>query len=154
MAAERADKGKNKDKETEGRPRTGQLSGIQVMFAAILSIGLILAINFSARISESQPLQEAYDRALREIDQLRQEQAMLIEQRDYVRSDAYVESWARSDGKMIRDGEVLVIPVPSGVGIEDEAAPQISLDALQTEPPAPEPWELWWALFFDSPPPQ
>ena len=32
------------------RKRSGQISGVQVMFAAILSIGLILAIN-SARAS-------------------------------------------------------------------------------------------------------
>ncbi|MDL1901749.1 hypothetical protein FBR02_13370 [Anaerolineae bacterium CFX9] len=138
----------------EGRPKTGQLSGVQILFAAILSIGLILSINFSARISESQPIQEAYESAVREIDQLRREQQRLIEQRDYVRSDAYVENWARSDGKMVRPGEVLVIPVPSGITVEDTPDPQVFIDALQTEPPAPEPWQLWWQLFLDAPPPE
>lgn len=115
---------------------------------------MILAINFSARISESQPLQEAYDSAVREIDRLRREQQALIEQRDYVRSDAYVENWARSDGKLLRPGEVLVIPVPSGVAVEDAPDQQAFLDSLQTEPPAPEPWQLWWQLFVDAPPPE
>jgi cell division protein FtsB len=132
--------------------RTGQLSSVQVMFAAILAIGLLLTINFSSRITAGQPLQEAYDRTVAEVTQLRQEQAALIAQRDYVQSDAYVEQWARNEGKMIREGEVLVIPVPSGVSVEPTAVagPEVP---LQTAPPEPEAWQLWWSLFFDTEPP-
>jgi cell division protein FtsB len=136
------------------KKRGGQLSGVQVMFAAILSIGLILAINFSTRISAGQPLQEAFNRVRAEIEQLRAEQAELTAQRDYVQSDAYVERWARDDGKMIRSGERLVVPVPSGVSLETTPAPPISFEDVRTTPDEPEPWELWWQLFFDSPPPE
>src|SRR6185369_14522924 len=93
------------------RKRTGQLSGTQVMFAAILAIGLLLAINFSSRIAAGQPLQDAYGKVNVEVAQLRKEQADLIREHDYVQSDAYVSQWARSEGKMVRDGEILVIPV-------------------------------------------
>lgn len=135
------------------RKRTGQLSGIQIMFAAILAIGLILAINFSTRIAAGQPVQEEYDRIEQEIDALRLEQGALITERDYARSDAYVEDWARDDGKMVRPGEVLVIPVPAGEGIEATPVPQLSVEA-ETRPPQPENWMLWWSLFFDTPPPE
>ena len=58
------------EKRRDGRKqRSGQISGVQVMFATILSVGLILAINFSSRISEGQPIQEAYHRVLDEIEQ-------------------------------------------------------------------------------------
>ncbi|MBL8162283.1 MAG: hypothetical protein JNJ61_09885, partial [Anaerolineae bacterium] len=40
------------------RRRTGQLSGLQVMFAAILAIGLILGLNFTSLITAGRPLQE------------------------------------------------------------------------------------------------
>lgn len=134
--------------------RTSQFSGVQVMFAAILSIGMILAINFSSRIASSQPLQEAYNRAVIEIERLRQEQAELIRLRDYVRSDAYVANWARSDGKMVRPGEVLVVPVPSGVILQPTPVPPpFPQNLAQESSPAPQTWTLWWALFFDSPPP-
>jgi cell division protein FtsB len=138
------------------RQRTRQLSGMQVMFAAILAIGLLLAINFSSRITASQPLQEAYDRVQAEIEALRREQAELIRQRDYVRSDAYVEKWARSEGKMVRPDEVLVIPLPESAAAAPEAAPapEQAQVAVETRPPRPEPWVLWWGLFFDGPPPQ
>ncbi len=79
------------------------------MFATMLAMSLILAINFTSRIAANQPLQQALDRVQTEIEQLRTEQSDLIDQRDYVQSDAYVESWARSDGRMVRPGEVLIV---------------------------------------------
>jgi cell division protein FtsB len=135
------------------RRRTGQFSGVQVMFAAILSIGLFLAIDFSGRITASQPLQEAYARVQTEIDQLRREQEDLIRERDYVRSDAYVSLWARSEGKMIQPGEVLIVPVPGDMGVELTPTPQVFVDEIRTAPRQPDTWMLWWNLFFDSPPP-
>ncbi|MBE2182704.1 MAG: hypothetical protein IAE89_04690 [Anaerolineae bacterium] len=134
--------------------KTGQFSGVQVLFAAIMAIGLFLAIDFSGRITSSQPLAEAHERVEGEIDQLRREQEGLIQQRDYVRSDAYVARWARSEGRMALPGELLVIPVPSRV----EAAVQATQDPITNSPvvvpiEAPDTWALWWRLFFDSPPP-
>ncbi len=138
---------------TEKKKRSSIISGVQVMFAAILSIGLILTINFSSRIAAGQPLQEAYKRVLEEIAQLEAEQTDLTTLRDYVQSDAYVEAWARADGKMIRPGERLIIPVPSGTSFEPTPAPLVSVDDVRTTPDEPDSWMLWWQLFFDSPPP-
>ncbi|MFN8450337.1 MAG: septum formation initiator family protein [Anaerolineae bacterium] len=140
-------------KQTDKRKRGGQISSVQVMFAAILSIGMILAINFSTRITEGQPLQVAYSRVSDEIVDLQAEHARLTAQRDYVLSDAYVEQWARADGKMVRPGEVLVVPVPAGIEAETTPEPQVSLDQVRTTPQENPPWVLWWQIFFDSPPP-
>ena len=135
----------------------GQLSGVQVMFAAILAIGMVLGISLSSRVASSQPLRAFYDGVETEIAQLQVEQASLIDERNFAQSEAFVEQWARGDGKMVRPGEILV--VPEVVGVDD---PQITNNAqnsgggfaeVETTPPEPEPWELWWSLFFDSPPP-
>ncbi len=133
-------------------PRSGQVSSVQITFAVILAVGLILAINFSSRISVGQPLMEAYDSIQTEIVDLEREQATLIAERDYARSDAYVEEWARDDGKMIRPGEKLVIPVPSGIIVNATPTP-IPQAAFNAGVDEPAPWQLWWAMFFDSPPP-
>ena len=134
--------------------RSDQISSVQVMFAAILAVGLLLAINFSSRITAGQPLQEAYSRVQTEIAQLRQEQASLIDERDYVRSDAFVESWARDEGKMVREGEVLVIPVPAAnKPSQAEPTPQPFVP-VETTPRKPDAWQVWWSLFFDSPAPK
>lgn len=134
------------------RKRTGQLSGLQIMFAAILAIGLILGLNFTGLVTSSQPLQQLYDEVSSEIERLETEQANLTRERDYVRSDAYVENWARDEGKMVRPGEVLIVvkpPAEAGAPVA-EALPPVD---IQTTPPEPESWLLWWELFFDGPPP-
>jgi len=141
------------DQTPGSRRRPGQLSGVQIMFAAILAIGLILAINFSARITASRPLQEYYATVQAEIEQLQQEQATLLAELDYAQSDAYVEQWAHGEGKMVRSGEVLVVPIPAEPQIQVSPTP-LPFIQIETSPPTPEPWTLWWSLFFDSSPPQ
>jgi cell division protein FtsB len=136
------------------KKRTGQFSGVQVLFAAILTIGLFLAIDFSGRISAGRPIQQAYEQVSTEIERLRREQAALSAQRDYVRSDAYVSLWARTDGKMVLPGERLVIPVPSSADIQPTPTPNFTPQEVMTSLPGPDPWLLWWQLFFDGPPPQ
>jgi cell division protein FtsB len=132
---------------------TGQLSGVQVMFAVILAVGLLLAINFSSRIADGQELLNAYDNVSTEIQELKLEYATLSAQSTYVQSDQYVEEWARNRGKMIRSGQRLIIPVP--VGAPPTATPaSVSIDdSFEDGLPNPEPWELWWSLFFDTAPP-
>lgn len=144
---------KQERKENQPRKNTGQLSGVQIMFAAILAIGMILAINFSTRLAASRPRNEYYENVENEIEQLRLEQATLIAERDYSQSEAYIEEWARTDGKMVRPGEVLVIPM--SISSEARATPIPPVFAeVETSPPEPENWTLWWSLFFDDPPPQ
>jgi cell division protein FtsB len=130
-------------------------SSLQIVFAAIIAIALILAINFSSRIASGQPLQQTYDQVTEELDALRAQQLALIQERDFVRSDAYVEQWARSEGKLIRPGEVLYVPVPSA-GSLVAAPPDEDLFGIEVEtaPPEPDPWLIWWRLFFDTAPPE
>ncbi len=142
----------NKPKRSDRR-RTGQLSGIQIMFAAILAIGLILGINFTTLIASGQPLQELYQQVTGEINRLKREQAELIVERDYAQSDGYVERWARDEGKMVKPGEILVVPVPSGNNIQATPIPEPAVP-IETKPPEPDPWMVWWSLFFDTNPPQ
>ena len=140
----------------ESRKPRRQLSSTQVLFAVILTIALMLAIQFSARIQDERELTAIRDTIEDEIDLLRREQAELIDQLAYVESDAYVESWAHSEGRMVRDGEVLVIPVPSGITIQQNTQTTVSetIATVDTTLPQPATWEVWWALFFDTPPPQ
>jgi cell division protein FtsB len=136
------------------KPRR-QLSSTQVMFAVILAIGLMLAIQFSSRIQDERELTTIRDTINEEINLLRREQVGLIDQLAFVGSDAYVESWAHGEGRMVREGEVLVIPVPSTTTLQQTAqviVPDIA--AVDTTLPKPETWEIWWALFFDTKPPQ
>lgn len=132
--------------------RTGQLSGLQIMFAAILAIGLILGLNFTSLISSAQPLQQLYGNVTTEIAVLQQQRATLIAERDFASSDAYIEQWAHSEGKMVRPGERLIVPVPLASSLETTPVPTPAI-VVDTRPPANEAWKVWWQLFFDTEPP-
>ncbi len=133
---------------SEGR----RLTSVQVMLAVALAFGLALTLNFSGRIKLDRDLGRIHGRFTAEVEALLDEQQTLIEELSYVKSDAYVEYWARDEGKMIREGEVLIMPKSGGAPIQ--ASPSsVRLVEFQTTAPEPRNWELWWALFFDMPPP-
>ena len=146
------------DPMTNGTPtpnpqRSGQLSGLQILFASILAIGLLLGINFSSRISAGQRIQR--DRSVLEIEvaTLEAEQLQLQADLDYARSDEYVAAWARAEGKMVMENEVLVIPVPAGAPLPTATPSRPTIDLQDSDAALVENWQLWWALFFDSDPP-
>ncbi|MFZ4826549.1 MAG: hypothetical protein ACOYLB_04280 [Phototrophicaceae bacterium] len=135
------------------KPSRSQLTGVQISLSVIVAFGLILAINFNSRISAGIPLIERYESVSTEVQELRQEQATLVALRDYSQSDAFVEYWAHSEGKMVREGEILVIPIPEqNIAILPTPIPQFSVP-IETAPKQPAEWKLWWALFFDTSPP-
>ncbi|HMM29336.1 MAG: septum formation initiator family protein [Chloroflexota bacterium] len=135
------------------KPRQ-QLSSMQIVFAAILSIGLLLVINLSGRIARGQQMDAERARLQATISVLEAQQIELRKERDYAESDAKVEQWAHSDGKMVREGEVLVIPIP---GREPEITPTATPPAALVRAAAEEDkepsWHLWWQLFFEGDPP-
>ena len=135
--------------------RTRQLSSTQVMFAVILTIGLMLAIQFSSRITAERDLINIRDTVQQEIDLLEREQISLQQQFEFVASDAYVEEWARRDARMVRNGDLIFVPVPSANTIQQlqQVAQVQTFTSVDTTLPESENWELWWALFFDNPPP-
>lgn len=136
----------------QSRNRNRKLSSVQIMFAVILSVGLMLTLQFSTRIQADRELQRIHDQVIQEIDFLEQQQEDLSDELNYVKSDAYVELWARDEGKMVKEGEVLVLPQPVESSL-DLAVTPIPFAEFETKPPEPENWELWWALFFDAPSP-
>ncbi|HEY72947.1 MAG: hypothetical protein DRJ03_26175 [Chloroflexi bacterium] len=86
-------------------------------------------------------------------EEIRLEQAVAAEQArhdeltaqlEYVKSDEYVEHWARAEAKMAKPGEVVVV---LAADTESVAAPQPT--------PSPEPearpfWVEWWELAFGA----
>ncbi|MGB1287375.1 MAG: hypothetical protein ACPG7F_12630 [Aggregatilineales bacterium] len=131
---------------------TRQLSGTHFIFASIIAIGLALAINFSNRVSADRELNDIQNTIEREIELLENEREELQQRLSYVASDAYVAAWAHEEGRMIREGEVLIIPRPASPVVA--VAPPLELmPDVQTTLPEPENPALWWALFFDTSPP-
>jgi len=128
-----------------------RLSNWQIILIALVIVGGRLVFDFSNRIIEGQEKVDEQRELELEIQRLREEQRQLEAAKAYYSSPAYVEAWAHSEGKMVREGERLVVPmyegtpVPAAIPAEPPPAP------VQVE--APDPWAIWWSLFFDSAPP-
>jgi cell division protein FtsB len=132
-------------------PRT-QVSSMQIVFGSILAISLLLAINFSGRIAAGRRIEADRDSLLKNISTLQARATALRSELDYVDSDAFVEKWARKEGRMVKGDEMLVVPVPGRA--TPMAAPTPFVPAtIGDQQPEGQNWKLWWQLFFDSPPP-
>lgn len=127
---------------------------MQIVFGSILAISLLLAINFSGRIAAGRRIEAQRAEIEQGIQTLQARATALRSELTFYGSDAFVEQWARREGKMVRENEVLVVPVP---GIQEGSpAPTPTLSNIVTargNDPR-ENWELWWQLLFDAPPPQ
>jgi cell division protein FtsB len=125
---------------------------MQIVFGAILAISLLLAINFSGRIAAGRRIDAERGELMDTIASLEAEATALHTELNFVNSDAFIEQWARRDGRMIRDDEMLVVPVPAQ-STPVPAPTMVVARPAAPEDDAPQNWQLWWQLFFDSPPP-
>ncbi|MBO9309598.1 MAG: septum formation initiator family protein [Chloroflexi bacterium] len=142
---------------TSSRPRSAPrpISNMQVVFGAILAISLLLAINFSGRIAAGRRISAQRQELLYSIETLQARATALRTELDFYASDAFVEAWARREGKMIRPNEVLVVPVPRLTTPTPILTPTpLPPEIVARRESAPSNFELWWQLFFDSPPPR
>ncbi len=123
------------------------LTNWQIILIALVVVGGRLVIDFSQRIIEGQQKVNEQRQLEAEIEDLLQEQQDLIAAKAYYSSPTYIEVWAHDQGKMVREGEVLVVPIyerPSSLAV---ATPETRPDEAVV------PWRVWWSLFFDGAPP-
>lgn len=113
------------------------------MFLAVVASILILG-DLNRRMSDAQRLERDAVTLGTEVASLAADQSRLQTQVAGATSEPQVEAWARTQERMIRDGEHLVIPLPA-------------TGELSTVPPSPTPegplpsrWDIWWALLFGS----
>jgi cell division protein FtsB len=124
------------------------LSNWQIILVALLVVGGRLVLDFSQRIIEGQQKVSEQRQLEAELDALLQEHDDLEAAKLYYNSPAFIEAWAHNEGKMVRDGETLVVPLYA-----QTPRPPVT-SAVEQQPEAHIPtWHVWWTLFFDSPPP-
>jgi hypothetical protein len=125
--------------------RLPSLVGVpQILLIVSLVVGLVVIVDFNRRLANAQRLVNDATQLANEVATLQAQREILITARAYANSDQAVEDWARSQGKLVLPGEVIVVPLPPG-GVTPTPQPA----------PTPEPVEaanynLWWSLFFDT----
>lgn len=133
------------NKDDDRKPRRPPLTLMQLVALVGILAALLVVLDFNQRLVTAQRLRDAADRAAADVAGLETEQASLQTQVAYATTDASVIEWAHEQGKSVQPGEVLVVPiVPTP---PPTAAPEVAT-ALTSAPN----WQLWWNLFFDSPP--
>jgi len=111
-----------------------------VWLLALALVATPVVAEFVSRLSISRQLIEEEARLKHGIEIERARAEVLQTFEALVRTDAYVEWWARVEARMVRPGEVSVVPIaPHG------ETPALASDASQTVRDYP---SEWWAAFF------
>jgi cell division protein FtsB len=133
--------------------RFPKLDGFRIAISAgILVVFIILAglgWAFSQQVRLSQRLGEEVERLEQAVATQEAWSAYLTATLEYVQTDAYVEQWAREEGKMAQPGEVVLIPVVRAGRTESPAAPTADSEAESPAVPEERPfWMVWWEAIF------
>src|SRR3990172_7743235 len=81
------------------------------LMVALAIAAVPLAVQFNARLAVSRQIFEEESRLNREIGIEKERLAFLQSYEASVQSDAYVEWWARVKARMVKPGEVAVVPL-------------------------------------------
>ena len=108
--------------------------------ALAVIVGILLLGDLNQRMADARRLERDARSLQTEVAGMEALAARLATQVAQATSESLVEEWARREGKMVREGEHLIVPlVPSGT---------VGPSAANATPLAPLPsrWEVWWAL--------
>jgi cell division protein FtsB len=126
------------------------LSGVQFVAIVVLTIAVFLIVDFGRRSTASYYVSQAQKDLKAEIEAELLLQQELERRLETVKSDAYVEKWAREEAHMVHLGDrPLILVTPTA----PQQAPENVRPVVVIEPErAAPPWHAWWQLFFDSEP--
>lgn len=133
----------------EEKTRSPLLSWSQLLIIVVVVIALVVSLDLSAKAQagREQTTQETILENLLETEEARQQH--LIVTLTYVSSDDYVADYARNEAGMLLPEERRVVSMPHPLPLTPTPMPTpIPVIVVPQEP-----WQAWWMLFFDSPPP-
>ena len=109
---------------------------------AVAVILFFLVMDLNSRLNEFSRLASQRDQAATVVADLESTLGVLKTQVEYARSEGAVEEWAYSEGKMVRPGENLIIPLsPPGTTPQPVLLPTQVVEPVQN-------WEIWMALIL------
>jgi cell division protein FtsB len=131
-------------KMAEGEKHPRKMARIWLLSAAVL--GIIILGDLSRRMTDARRLEQDSNLLQTEVAWLEAENVRLQTQIVEATSEAFIEAWAHGEGKMVRLGERLIVPVPAS-GFNPTPTPFITSSGL-----LPNKWQVWWALLFGEQP--
>jgi cell division protein FtsB len=134
------------------KKRGAQFPLTQFIAIVVISISVFLAVDFARRMATIYRIKNEAVRLEEEVVTARANGEALEARLRYVQSDAYVEEIARTQLKWALPGETVVVVMATPQAVV--APPSDNLYTSPDMPPPETPWQAWWFLFFDAPPPR
>lgn len=121
----------------------------QLLVLLAVIAGLFIALDLNRRAQAGRLVGVGEEDLQAEIEVELTRQVALQATATYVQSDSYVEAYARNEGSYLKPGEVRVVPLLV------EGTPEPTPIPTATPDPAinARPWQAWWRLLTDAPPP-
>jgi len=105
---------------------------------------IVIIVDFNTRLEELDSLNRQAEIVRAEATQVALTQVVLETKIAQADSDQIVEEHARSEERMIQEGDQPVII------LGDDSPPPVINTEPTPIPTQPENWQLWWGLFFDE----
>lgn len=116
-----------------------------LVIIAVLALGL----DYRQRNEEGNMVGVDEDKLQTEVNLELTRQVEMQATLDYVQSDDYVAAYARDEGGFLQPGEKRVAPL-----VIEAPPPPPSVPAATPDPAQfAQPWQAWWQLLTDAPPP-
>lgn len=113
----------------------------QLLIIAGFVVLFFLLMDMNNRLNDLNRLNNQLSQMSTEVSGLQSTQGALKAQIEFATSEAAVNQYARESG-MIREGEKLIVPLPAGTSLPDQAAtPAPEQQSVRNQ-------DIWWALFF------
>ena len=127
------------------RPGLWNSPRVWLIIAAVIALPFL--VEFNARLTQSRELESQQAALTQQIDAEHAKQAALLKLQAWIKSDDYIEYWARTFARMTKPNEVAVVPVAS----QSNPAPSNTRGtAIRTNPN--DILSEWWTAFFGETP--
>lgn len=116
----------------------------QIVYAIVILMLLLLTADLNNRISDLLRANTERDAVREQVYSLWVTQQVLSTKAAYAESDRAVEEWARQDGRMVKPGDMPIVPLPLNKVTQQSAA-------LPTPVHTPTPvqnWQVWESMIF------
>jgi hypothetical protein len=127
---------------------TGRAGGVSPFKRFAIIVGVIAALfilgDLNRRMEEARRMERDARTLASQVAELESLSVELQTQIAGATSEAVVEAWAHGEGKLVRDGERLIVPIPPpGAATPSPSTPT-------PLPPPPSNWLVWRELLFGN----
>lgn len=125
------------------------LSLPQIIVLLVIIGSIVVALDYNRREQLGRQVGVGEEAIRVQVEEEATRQVQLQATLDYVSSEDYVAAYARGEGGMVLPGEKRIVPLLLDATPKPTPFPEATPDpAYQARP-----WQAWWRLMTDAPPP-